>query len=206
MANVTFPFPFPENLWIMIPEMFIAVMAMALLLIDLFVAKDKKHFIAYATIASCVVAIVALLKIPSADGLMTFYGAFVYDPFAVFSKILILAATIFTVVLSLDFMKDEENVGEYYCLILFAVLGMMLMASSNNFITFYLGLELMALSVYVLVAYQRDVLRSTEAALKYFILGSLSSGMLLYGITFLYGVTASFDFNVIGQSLATASS
>ncbi|OIO71526.1 MAG: NADH-quinone oxidoreductase subunit NuoN [Zetaproteobacteria bacterium CG_4_9_14_3_um_filter_49_83] len=201
MANATFPFP--ENLWIMIPEMIIAVMAMTLLLVDLFVAKDKKYLIAYATIASCVLAIVALLNIQSADGLMTFYGYFVYDPFAVFAKILILVATVFTVILSLDFMKDEENVGEYYCLILFAVLGMMLMASSNNFITFYLGLELMALSIYVLVAYQRDVLRSTEAALKYFILGSLSSGMLLYGVTFLYGVTTSFDFNAIGQALAS---
>lgn len=204
MANITFPFPYPENLGIMIPEMFIAFMAMALLLIDLFVAKDKKHLIGYATIASCVIAIVMLLNIPAADGLMTFYGYFVYDPFSVFAKILILAATVFTVLLSVDFMKDEVNVGEYYCLILFAVLGMMLMASSNNFITFYLGLELMALSVYVLVAYQRDVLRSTEAALKYFILGSLSSGMLLYGVTFLYGVTGSFDFVTMGEALHSA--
>ncbi|MDQ6968328.1 MAG: NADH-quinone oxidoreductase subunit N [Mariprofundaceae bacterium] len=204
MANVTFPFPFPQHLELMLPEIIIAIMAMTLLIWDLFLGKDKKAWIAYATIATCIGAAFATLYITTGTPLTTFYGYFVMDPFASFSKLLMFLATVFAVILSLDYMKDEENVGEYYCLILFALLGMMLMVSSNNFVTMYLGLELMALSVYVLVAYQRDVLRSSEAALKYFILGALSSGMLLYGITFLYGVTASFGFDAIGAGLVSA--
>ncbi|MDX8397206.1 MAG: NADH-quinone oxidoreductase subunit N [Mariprofundaceae bacterium] len=203
MANVTFPFPFPQHLELMLPEIMIAVMAMALLMWDIFLAKDKKVWIGYAAIATCIATAYAVVQVTTVDPLTTFYGYFVLDPFASFSKLLMLAATVFGIILSLDYMKNEQHVGEYYCLMLFALLGMMLMVSSNNFVTMYLGLELMALSVYVLVGYQRDVLRSSEAALKYFILGALSSGMLLYGITFLYGVTASFDFATMGSGLAT---
>ncbi|MDQ6955423.1 MAG: NADH-quinone oxidoreductase subunit NuoN [Mariprofundaceae bacterium] len=204
MANVTLPFPFPQHLELILPEMIIAVMAMALLMWDIFLPKSKKNWIAYATIATCMVTAYATILLTPAASMTTFYGYFVMDPFASFAKLLMLVATVFAVILSLDYMKDEEYLGEYYCLMLFALLGMMLMVSSNNFVTMYLGLELMALSVYVLVGYQRDVLRSSEAALKYFILGALSSGMLLYGITFLYGVTTSFDFATIGTRLVDA--
>jgi NADH-quinone oxidoreductase subunit N len=201
MANVTFPFPYPEHLGIMMPEILLAVLAMALLLWDLFVPKDKKHWVAWSAVASCIVTLIALVQIPSAPALTTFYGYFVLDPFAAYSKVLMIAATVLAIFLSLDFMKKEENVGEYYCLMLFSLLGMMLMVSANNFVIFYLGLELMALCVYVLVAYQRNVLRSSEAGLKYFILGALSSGMLLYGLSFIYGVTGSFMFADIGEAL-----
>jgi len=201
MANVTFPFPYPEHLGIMMPEILLAVFAMALLLWDLFVPQDKKHWIAWAAVTSCIVTLIALVQIPTAPALTTFYGYFVLDPFAAYAKVLMIAATVLGIFLSLDFMKKEANVGEYYCLMLFSLLGMMFMVSANNFVIFYLGLELMALCIYVLVAYQRDVLRSSEAGLKYFILGALSSGMLLYGLSFIYGVTGSFMFAEIGESL-----
>lgn len=203
MANVIFPFPFPANLEIILPEIIIAVMAMAILLLDLFLPKEKKQISAWLAMATCIVAAVVTVNVSGPEPLTTFYGFFVLDPFATFAKLLILLATLFGIVLSLDYMKEEANMGEYYCLMLFALLGMMLMVSSTNFVTMYLGLELMALSLYVLVGYQRDVLRSSEAALKYFILGSLSSCMLLYGISFLYGTTGSFDFNVIGEAIAS---
>ncbi len=202
MANVTFPFPFPEHLIALLPEMVVAVMAMFLLLFDLFIPKERKVLTAWLATATAIVAGVASLQVMGAGTMVAFYGMFVLDPFAVFSKVLICAGTALGIILSIDYMKDEANVGEYYVLMLFAMLGMMLMVSANNFITMYLGLELMALSVYVLVGYQRDTLRSSEAALKYFILGSLSSGMLLYGVTFLYGVSGSFDFKLIGDALA----
>lgn len=203
MASVTFPFPFPANLEIIFPEIIIAVMAMAILLFDVFLFKEKKQISAWLAIVTCIAAAAATVNVTSSESVMTFYGFFVLDPFAAFTKLLILAATVFGMILSLDYMKKEANVGEYYSMMLFALLGMMLMVSSTNFVTMYLGLELMALSLYVLVGYQRDVLRSTEAALKYFILGSLSSCMLLYGISFLYGTTGSFDFNVIGEAIAS---
>ena len=205
MANVTFPFPFPANLEIILPEIIIALMAMAILLIDLFIPKEKKGVNAWLAMAACVVAAVVTVNVGGPEPLTTFYGFFVLDPFATFAKLLILLATLFGIVLSLDYMKEEANMGEYYSLMLFALLGMMLMVSATNFVTMYLGLELMALSVYVLVGYQRNVLRSSEAALKYFILGSLSSGMLLYGISFLYGVTASFDFVEVGAAMTAGS-
>lgn len=203
MANVTFPFPFPEHLITLLPEMIVAVMAMALLLIDVFVTKGGR-VTAYLAILVTVVAGIATAALQSGETLVAFYGFFVFDPFSVYSKILIYIATGLAMVLSLEYMKGEKHIGEYYVLMLFAMLGMMLMVSSNNFITMYLGLELMALSIYVLVAYQREVLRANEAALKYFILGALSSGMLLYGVTFLYGVTGSFDFAVMGDALSHA--
>ncbi|MES0372471.1 MAG: NADH-quinone oxidoreductase subunit N [Mariprofundaceae bacterium] len=176
---------------------------MAILLIDLFLPKEKKQISAWLAIATCVAVAAVTVNVTSSESVMTFYGFFVLDPFAAFTKLLMITATVFGIVLSLDYMKKEANVGEYYSLMLFALLGMMLMVSSTNFVTMYLGLELMALSIYVLVGYQRDVLRSSEAALKYFILGSLSSGMLLYGISFLYGTTGSFDFSLIGEAIAS---
>ncbi|TLS68208.1 NADH-quinone oxidoreductase subunit N [Mariprofundus erugo] len=206
MANVTFPFPFPEHLSSLMPEMFVAVIAMALLLLDLFIPREKKCITAYIAIATASVAALLCVSVNPAEPLVGFYGFFVLDQFAVFAKVLICLATALAMVLSVQYMKDLENVGEYYVLMLFAMLGMMLMSSANNFIVMYLGLELMALCIYVLVGYQRDILRSNEAALKYFILGALSSCMLLYGVTFLYGVTGSFDFVTIGKGLADAGS
>jgi len=206
MANVTFPYPFPEHLFALMPEMFVAVIAMALLLLDLFIAREKKATTAYIAIATCLTAAVLSVQAMMPESITAFYGFFVLDPFAVLAKVLICLGTAIGMILSINFMKNEANVGEYYVLMLFSMLGMMLMVSATNFITMYLGLELMALCIYVLVGYQRDVLRSNEAALKYFILGALSSCMLLYGVTFLYGVTGSFDFTTIGKGLAAADS
>lgn len=200
MANIILPFPLP-NVVPLLPEIIVAFAAMAILLWDLFLPRERKLLAAVAAIATCVLAAAATLTLASPQPATAFYGYFVLDPFASFTKLLIYGATILTVILSMDYVKDEANTGEYYSLMLFAMLGMMLMVSSPNFITMYLGLELMALSTYVLVGFQRDVLRSSEAALKYFILGSLASGLLLYGISFLYGVTGSLDLTAIGAAL-----
>jgi len=175
MANVTFPFPFPDHLITLLPEMIVAIMAMALLLIDVFITKGSK-VTAYLAILTTIAAGFATYMLQGPEPLVAFYGFFVFDAFAVYGKMLIFVATALGMILSLEYMKNERHVGEYYVLMLFAMLGMMLMVSSNNFVTMYLGLELMALCVYVLVAYQRDVLRANEAALKYFILGAVLIG------------------------------
>jgi len=204
MANVTFPFPFPDHLITLLPEMIVAVMAMVLLLLDLFLSKENKIWTVYLAVMTIVAAAIATIQLYPSGTIEAFYGFFVLDPFAAFSKLLIFAATAISILISIDYMKDENHLGEYYVLILFAMLGMMLMVSATNFIILYLGMELMALCIYVLVGYQREVLRSNEAALKYFILGALSSGMLLYGITFLYGVSGSFDYSEMGAALSAA--
>jgi len=202
MANISFPFPFPV-ISPLLPEIILAVLAMVILLWDLLIPKERKHLTALAALAACLVTALAVGKVATPGPEAAFYGFFVLDPFSALAKVLMLVAAAFAILLSIDHMKNEEHVGEYYSLILFAVLGMMLMAGATSFVTIYLGMELMALSIYVLVGYQRNVLRSSEAALKYFILGALSSGMLLYGITFLYGVTGSLQLIDMGKALAT---
>lgn len=204
MADVVFPFPFPEHLDLMLPEIIMAVMGMVTLLMSVFIAQSKQNIVAWTSIATCIVVAATVLNVSGQDANMTFYGYFELDAFASYAKVLMLAATVFAMLLSLNYVQDVANVGEYYTIMIFAVLGMMLMVSATNFVVMYLGLELMALSVYVLVAYQRDVLRSTEAALKYFILGALSSGMLLYGISFLYGSTGSFMFTEMGSAITAS--
>ncbi|MDQ6965782.1 MAG: NADH-quinone oxidoreductase subunit N, partial [Mariprofundaceae bacterium] len=203
MTPLNFPLP---NVVPLIPEMFVAVMGMVVLMLDLFLPKERKVIGGYLALLTCIIAGALTLQIGSGDTVMAFYGFFVQDPFSSYAKLLIYAGTALAVILSLDYIKDEFGVGEYYSLMLFAMLGMMIMASAPNFVTLYLGLELMALCTYVLVSFQRDVLRSSEAGLKYFILGSLASGILLYGITFLYGVTGSFQFDAIGAGIAHSGS
>ena len=197
----TFPMP---NIAPLIPEMVVAAAAMAILLWDLFLPRERKHWSAWAAMLTCAVALALTLKLAAGGPAQAFYGYFTLDAFAVYAKLLIYGGTILAVVLSMDYMKGEPHTGEYYSLLLFGTLGMTLMASAPNFVTMYLGLELMTLCTYVLVGYQRDVLRSSEAALKYFILGSLASGVLLYGISFVYGVSGSFDFAAAGQAIAHA--
>jgi len=204
MAEVVFPFPFPEHLDLILPEIIMAVMGMVVLLMSVFLSKARQNIVAWTSIATCVAVAMTVLNVSGQEANMTFYGYFELDAFASFSKVLMLVATVFAMLLSLNYIKDVANVGEYYTIMIFSVLGMMLMVSATNFVVMYLGLELMALSVYVLVAYQRDVLRSTEAALKYFILGALSSGMLLYGISFLYGSTGSFMFHEMGTIISAS--
>ncbi len=203
MDNVTFPLPV---IMPMLPEIILAVLAMVILLWDVFLPEKRRFLTFYAALGSIIVTVAAVFRVAGSEVAEAFYGYFVLDPFAAFCKVLILAASGFAIVLSRDYMKGEQHTGEYYVLILFASLGMMLMVSSPNFVTMYLGMELMALCVYVLVGYQRDVLRSSEAALKYFILGALSSGMLLYGVSFFYGLTGHLDFNGVGTALAALES
>ncbi len=203
MTEVVIPFPFPEHLELILPEIIVAVMGMVMLMMSVFLSASRQTLVAWTATATSVVTIVTLLNVSGSETI-TFYGYFELDPFALYAKLLMIVATIFAIFLSLNFIKDEANVGEYYTLMIFALLGMMLMVSATNFVIMYLGLELMALSVYVLVAYQRNVLRSSEAALKYFILGALSSCMLLYGISFLYGGTGSFMFGEMGAAISAS--
>ena len=125
----------------------------------------------------------------------TFFGAFVDDPFSRFMKALALIGSLVTLLLSIDFMRNEKIGGfEFPVLILLATLGMMMLISAGDFIALYLGLELMSLSLYVIAAYRRDDLRASEAGLKYFVLGALSSGMLLYGASLVYGYAGTVSF------------
>ena len=124
------------------------------------------------------------------------------DSYATFFKVLFLLAVLLTVLVSLRYLDDEDiHYGEYYALLLFATVGMMFMAGGGDLITIYLGLELMSLSTYVLAGFMRRDVASTEAALKYFLMGAFTSGILLYGLALIYGLTGSTNLGAVAQSL-----
>ncbi|TVO71250.1 NADH-quinone oxidoreductase subunit NuoN [Sedimenticola selenatireducens] len=186
-----------------LPEIFILTAACVILVVDLFL-KEEQRVISYGmTQISLLLAIVVTLMTAPAETRIVFDGSVIRDGMSDLLKIAIYIISAGAFLYSKDYLKDRDLFkGEYYVLGLFAVLGMMVMVSANTFLTVYLGLELLALSLYALVAFDRDSANSSEAAMKYFVLGALASGMLLYGISMIYGATGSIGFQAIGEGLA----
>ncbi|RUV28720.1 NADH-quinone oxidoreductase subunit NuoN, partial [Mesorhizobium sp. M5C.F.Ca.IN.020.32.2.1] len=182
------------------PELILAVGALALLMLGAYSRANTTTMVSGLAVAVLVIAGVWTIF---STGQGNAYGeAFVQDPFARFMKVLALIGSAVTLVMSMRFAKAEHfDKFEYPVLILLCTLGMMLMISANGMIGLYLGLELQSLAIYVLAAINRDNLRSTEAGLKYFVLGALSSGMLLYGISLVYGYTGNTGFQEIATAL-----
>ena len=142
------------------------------------------------------------LMVAGPDAEVVFSGTFVRDPLADALKVTIYILAGIAFLYAKDYLRERGLFkGEYYVLGLFAVLGMMIMVSANGFLTVYLGLELLALSLYALVAFDRDSDLASEAAMKYFVLGALASGMLLYGISMIYGATGSIEFQAVAEAL-----
>ena len=189
---------------VLLPELVLAVGAMALLLIGAVGGEKTAPAISFGAIALFVMAgAEAIWAVPSHA--TAFHGAFVADDFARFTKILILVGAALSILLADEFFAPiAMSRFELPVLIVLATLGMLLMVSAGSFIALYMGLELQSLALYVLASFNRDHLRSTEAGLKYFVLGALSSGMMLYGISMIYGFTGSVEFssiaNVVAQS------
>ncbi|MCC7278314.1 MAG: NADH-quinone oxidoreductase subunit NuoN [Chromatiaceae bacterium] len=186
-----------------VPEIAVLVLASTLLLVDLWL-KDREKGINH------VIAVLGLLIVIGLTGLVgggereiVLGGTYVRDPMSDLLKIAILLISLLTFVYSRDYLRDRQMmVGEFYVLTLFAVLGMMVMVSANSFLTLYLGLELLALSLYTLVAFDRDSPTGAEAAMKYFVLGALGSGLLLYGLSMLYGATGSLELGAVAGAVA----
>ena len=133
---------------------------------------------------------------------VTFYGSFADDAFTRFMSALALVGSLVTLLLSVEFMRQERIGGfEFPVLILISTLGILMLISANDFIALYLGFELMSLALYVIAAYRRHDLRATEAGLKYFVLGALSSGMMLYGISLIYGYSGSVAFSAVANAV-----
>jgi NADH-quinone oxidoreductase subunit N len=186
------------DILVLLPELILAVGAMALLLIGAIGGEKSMPAISWAAIALLAGAGVATVLGP--DQVTAFHGAFIADGFSRFAKILILIGSALSILLADEFFVSIElSRFELPVLILIASLGMLLMVSSSSFLSLYMGLELQSLSLYVLAAFNRDHLRSTEAGLKYFVLGALSSGMMLYGISLIYGFTGSTQFSAIAS-------
>ena len=188
-----------------LPELILAIGAMALLMLGAF----KRDGVAAGRMAAWLaigVLLAAALAVVSATGTaQAFEGAFVSDELTRFMKVLVLVAAALTLLMTVDdFARARVLLFEYPVLVLLATLGMLMMVSANDLIALYLGLELQSLALYVIAAFKRDDLKSSEAGLKYFVLGALSSGMLLYGASMLYGVTGSTGYGAIAAAMKAA--
>lgn len=177
-----------------LPEIFLLSMTCIVLVIDLFLKQEQRNVTYYLAQASLLGAIVLTLWLNDGQTHLTFLNSVVVDPMANLLKVGVFIITMVGFVYSRPYLRTRDLFkGEYYVLGLFGVLGMMIMISAYSFLTIYLGLELLSLSLYALVAFNRDNVQASEAAMKYFVLGAIASGMLLYGISMLYGVTGSLD-------------
>ncbi|MBV9015043.1 MAG: NADH-quinone oxidoreductase subunit NuoN [Alphaproteobacteria bacterium] len=182
-----------------IPEVVLVCAAMALLIIGVFIGERSTRLVSWLSVA-VLIATLVIAGLLGGDRQVGFYGMFVSDAFGVFMKALVLLGAAVSIIIAIHY-NEEHRIArfEFPVLVLLATAGMMVMISANDLITLYLGLELQSLALYVVASFDRDSVRSTEAGLKYFVLGALASGMLLYGASLVYGFTGTTAFaNIAG--------
>jgi NADH-quinone oxidoreductase subunit N len=185
-----------------LPEMVMLAMTCLVLVVDLFLPQEKRGFTLLLSVVTLIMTIGAVVLVAPVTEVSTFGGSFVLDQLAIVLKIAVCAITILVFVYSRDYLVDHSIYkGEYYVLGLFATLGMMIMISAHSFLLVYLGLELLSLSLYAMIAFNRNSLRASEAAMKYFVLGAMASGLLLYGISIFYGITGTLDINELAVAV-----
>jgi len=186
-----------------LPELFLALMIMFLLMLGVFIKKSFK-LVNLLTILSLIFAIALVLNQPN-EIIKVFNESYIIDRLSIFMKVLTLLFCFFVLLSSNDYIKNNNiDKIEYPIIILASTLGMILMISSYDLIIFYLGLELQSLCLYILASFKRDDERSTESGLKYFVLSALASGLLLYGCSLIYGFTGSTNFEIISKNLNEA--
>src|SRR5712671_3187026 len=183
-----------------LPEMLLAAAAMALLILGAMRGEGSWRLISWLAIGVLIVILI-VAETGSGERRVGFYGVFVTDAFAQFMKALVLIGSAVTILMGMRY-NEEQGIArfEFPVLVLLATTGMMVMISANDLITLYVGLELQNLALYVVASFNRDSVRSSEAGLKYFVLGALSSGMLLYGASLIYGFTGSTSFAAIATA------
>ncbi len=186
-------------------EIFISLMACLILLFDLLVKDRKRTATFVATQLTLVAAALITLATSSGEISYTFSNMYVGDLMGDLLKLLLYVTVLVVLFYSRGYILEREQMakGEYYALALFATLGMMVMISANHFVIVYVGLELLSLSLYAMVAMNRDSVPATEAAMKYFVLGALASGLLLYGMSMIYGATGTLEITAVAERLYT---
>ena len=191
-----------ENLELVFPEIFLSLSIMFLLILGVFKKNSSKLIQNISLIILLVTAVITFNETITINEIKIFNNSVVIDYLSSFMKIITLLAAFLVLIISSNYLKTFKIFKiEYPILILSSVLGMMIMISSNDLIVFYMGLELQSLALYVLATFNRDQLKSSEAGLKYFVLSALSSGLLLYGCSLIYGFTGSTNFDVIATQL-----
>jgi NADH-quinone oxidoreductase subunit N len=190
------------NIAIALPEVFLLAMACLVLVIDVYLPQDKRNLTYVFSQFSLIITLVLLLGNQTDTRVLAFNDLFVQDAMADALKMFIIIISFGVFVYSREYLQ-QRNIfkGEFYVLALFSILGMMLMVSANNLLMLYLGLELLSLCLYALVAFSRDDGNASEAAMKYFVLGAIASGMLLYGMSILYGLSGSLQLSEIAHAV-----
>src|SRR5271155_6241845 len=184
------------------PEIFLSAAACAILMLDLFIPDSQRRWTGVLAVVSLVAAAVLAAMQPVTERVVALGGLFELDRMAQALKVVTLIAVAVVFVYSTDYLKRRDILkGEYYVLGLFATLGAMALISAGSLITLYLGLELMSLCLYAMVAFDRDSGIAAESAIKYFVLGSMASGTLLYGMSIVYGVTGSLELASIAAAV-----
>src|SRR5271156_5223246 len=184
-----------------LPEMVLAAAAMALLILGVWRGEGSTRLVSWLAVG-VLLLVLLITELGGGERRVGFYGMFVTDAFALFTKALVLVGSAVTILISMHY-DEEQGIArfEFPVLVLLASTGMMVMISANDLITLYVGLELQNLALYVVAAFDRDSVRSSEAGLKYFVLGALSSGMLLYGASMIYGFAGTTSFTALATLL-----
>lgn len=191
-----------SNLAPIVPEIFLALSIMGFLVLGVFGGNKTTPLLAFGAILVMVAAGI-LIHNGSAQVLSGFDGMILTNPFIAVVKLLILFGAVLVLIISSEWLtRAEHGIFEYPILVLLSVLGMLVLVSAGNLLVLYMGIELMSLPLYVLASIQRDSLRSTEAGLKYFVLGSLASGMLLFGMSLVYGFIGTLNLQTLGELFA----
>ncbi len=197
--------PSSLNLALATPEIFLLIMTCVVMVVDLFTKAEQREGRLFILSIGTLVLVAVSLYNPSVAAKYAFNGMLVVDGMAVMLKFAIVISVAMVIVYSRAYLAARKLfTGEFITLILFATLGMMIMVSANHFISLYLGLELLALSSYAMVALNRDSVTSSEAAMKYFILGAMASGLLLYGLSMIYGATGSLDVTRVASIISSS--
>ena len=191
-----------SNLQLVFPEIFLSLSIMFLLIFGVFKNKSSKLILNFSSLILLITAVITFNETINLVGVKIFNNSIIIDYLSTFMKIITLLSAFLALVITSNYLKVFQILKiEYPILILSSVLGMMIMISSNDLIVFYMGLELQSLALYVLANFNRDQLKSSEAGLKYFVLSALSSGLLLYGCSLIYGFTGSTNFDIISEKL-----
>lgn len=187
-----------------LPETFLLCAVSVLLMLDLFLKENSRAILLGGSLLSLIVTALIVLNVGESGVIYTFHHMYVLDPLATAMKLAAIATVFVIFVYGTQYVTDRGMFkSEYYALMLFALMGICVLVSANNFLSMYVGLELLSLSSYALVALERDSVKSTEAGMKYFVLGALASGMLLYGISMVYGGTKSLDVNEVATIIGS---
>ena len=192
------------NLIPALPEIVMLAMICLVLVVDLFLSQENRWISLLLSVLTLVITAVVLIAVAPANSISTFGDSFVLDQLAVTLKLANCVVVILVFIYSRDYLSDHDIYkGEYYVLGLCATLGMMIMISAHSLLLIYLGLELLSLSLYAMIAFNRHSISASESAMKYFVLGAMASGILLYGISIFYGITGTLDINQLADVVSS---